>query len=96
MNTTTYIRYSEPTVRNNISQAYSQCLPEPDYGYPQQPNYGYSPEPQNASFTATTPPSHSSRSRFRCRSHHLRPAARASCSSRAWRSSAPQRSAACC
>ena len=28
MNTTTYIRYSEPTVRNNLSQAYSQCLPE--------------------------------------------------------------------
>src|SRR3954471_22002498 len=50
MNTTTYIRYSEPTVRNNISQAYSQCLPEPDYGYSQQPNYGYSPEPQNASY----------------------------------------------
>ena len=50
MNTTTYIRYAEPTVRNNISQAYSQCLPEPDYGYSQQPNYGYSPEPQNASY----------------------------------------------
>ena len=50
MNTTTYIRYSEPTVRNNISQAYSQCLPEPNYGYAQQPNYGYSPEPQNASY----------------------------------------------
>src|SRR6476620_5908881 len=49
-NTTTYIRYSEPTVRNNISQAYSQCMPEPDYGYSQQPNYGYSPEPQNASY----------------------------------------------
>ena len=49
MNTTTYIRYAEPTVRNNLSQAYSQCLPEPDYGYAQQPNYGYSPEPQNAS-----------------------------------------------
>jgi len=50
MNTTTYIRYAEPTVRNNISQAYSQCLPEPGYGYSQQPNYGYSPEPQNASY----------------------------------------------
>jgi hypothetical protein len=50
MNTTTYIRYSEPTVRNNVSQAYSQCLPESDYGYSQQPNYGYSPEPQNASY----------------------------------------------
>src|SRR3954470_9250967 len=50
MNTTTYIRHSEPTVRNNISQAYSQCLPESDYGYSQQPNYGYSPEPQNASY----------------------------------------------
>src|SRR3954451_2972290 len=50
MNTTTYIRYSEPTVRNNISQAYSQCLPETDYGYSQQPNYGYSPEPQSASY----------------------------------------------
>src|SRR6476660_7805308 len=37
MNTTTYIRYSEPTVRNNVSQAYSQCMPEPDYGYSQQP-----------------------------------------------------------
>ena len=43
MNTTatTYIRYSEPTVRSNVSQAYSQCLPEPDYGYSQQPNASY-------------------------------------------------------
>src|SRR4051794_554917 len=41
MNTTAYIRYSEPTVRNNISHAYSQCLPEPDYGY-------YAPVPQQS------------------------------------------------
>jgi hypothetical protein len=52
MNTTatTFIRYSEPTVRSNASQAYSQCLPESDYGYSQQPNYGYSQQPQNASY----------------------------------------------
>lgn len=40
MNTTTYIRYSEPTVRSNTSQAYSQCLPEPNYEYSPDPQYG--------------------------------------------------------
>ena len=53
MNTTatTYIRYSEPTVRSNVSQAYSQCLPEPDYGYSPAADYAsyyneYAPMPQ--------------------------------------------------
>ena len=52
MNTTatTFIRHSEPTVRSNASQAYSQCLPESDYGYSQQPNYGYAQQPQKASY----------------------------------------------
>ena len=41
--TTNFIRYSEPTMRSNASQAYSQCLPEPEpnYGYSPEPNYGY-------------------------------------------------------
>ena len=39
--TTNFIRYSEPTVRSSASQAYSQCLPEPSYGYSPEPNYGY-------------------------------------------------------
>ena len=41
--TTNFIRFSEPTMRSNASQAYSQCLPEPEpnYGYSQEPNYGY-------------------------------------------------------
>jgi hypothetical protein len=40
--TTTYIRFSEPTVRADAVQAYSQCMPEPNYGYPQQQvDYGY-------------------------------------------------------
>ncbi|GFG52961.1 hypothetical protein CQY20_30205 [Mycolicibacterium agri] len=38
MDTTTYIADSEPTVRST-GLAYSQCLPEPDYGYPQHPQY---------------------------------------------------------
>lgn len=38
---TTFIRYSEPTVRANVSQAYSQCLPEPSYGYAPEPQYGH-------------------------------------------------------
>jgi hypothetical protein len=38
---TTFIHHSEPTVRSNASQAYSQCLPESDYGYSPEPNYGY-------------------------------------------------------
>jgi hypothetical protein len=52
MNTTatTFIHHSEPTVRSNASQAYSQCLPESDYGYSQQPNYGYAQQPQSASY----------------------------------------------
>jgi hypothetical protein len=43
MNTTatTYLRYSEPTVCSQASQAYSQCLPEPNYGYSPKPRYGY-------------------------------------------------------
>ena len=43
--TTTYIRSSEQTMRSQASRAYSQCLPEPNYGYRPGPNYGYSPEP---------------------------------------------------
>ena len=41
--TTNFIHYSEPTMRSNTSQAYSQCLPEPEpnYGYTPEPNYGY-------------------------------------------------------
>ena len=50
MNTTTYLRCSEPTVRSHPSQAYSQCLPEPNHGYSPQPQYGsyydYAPMPQ--------------------------------------------------
>ena len=41
--TTNFISYSEPTIRSSASQAYSQCLqePEPNYGYSPEPNYGY-------------------------------------------------------
>ena len=37
--TTNFIRYSEPTVRSSASQAYSQCVPEPNYGYVPEPSY---------------------------------------------------------
>jgi hypothetical protein len=40
--TTTHIRFSEPTVRAEAAQAYSQCIPEPNFGYAQQQvDYGY-------------------------------------------------------
>jgi hypothetical protein len=35
--TTNFIHCSEPTVRNNAALAYSQCMPESYYAYPQQP-----------------------------------------------------------
>ena len=38
---TDYLRYDDQTVRSSYSQAYSQCLPEPNYGHSPEPNYGY-------------------------------------------------------
>src|SRR6478752_5814606 len=40
-NATTFVRYAEPTLRSNVSQAYSQCSPEPSYSYSPEPDYGY-------------------------------------------------------
>ena len=37
--TTSFIRYTEPTVRNDAALAYSQCLPEADGAYSPQPQY---------------------------------------------------------
>lgn len=51
MNTsaTTYIGYAEPTLlRSNEAQAYSQCMPEP--------NYEYSPEAQHGSYYSESAP----------------------------------------
>ncbi len=88
--TTNFIRFSEPTMRSNASQAYSQCLPEPEpnYGYSPEPNYGYdsyygeqAPLPQQPVQAPIGQPSSSSR-------------ARDCCSSRAWPSSVPPRSVA--
>jgi hypothetical protein len=39
-NATTFVRYAEPTLRSNVSQAYSQCSPEPSYSYSPEPDYG--------------------------------------------------------
>jgi hypothetical protein len=39
--TTNFIRYSEPTVRHDAALAYSQCMPESDYGYQNQPKPQY-------------------------------------------------------
>ncbi len=49
--TTNFIRYSEPTVRNDVALAYSQCLPESEYAYSSEPQYGsyynqHAPMPQ--------------------------------------------------
>jgi hypothetical protein len=40
-NATTLVRYAEPTLGSNVSQAYSQCSPEPSYSYSPEPDYGY-------------------------------------------------------
>jgi hypothetical protein len=53
--TTTFIRYSEPTVRHDAALAYSQCMPESDYGYQNQPQPQYGSYYNNYSSTPQPP-----------------------------------------